>query len=80
MIGIIHEVILIGMIFLALMIVEERDLLKAVMEFALLQTLLVISLFLLKAPDVALSAIVVGALIIGIFIYTIQEGILSKRS
>ncbi len=79
MIKIIHEFILIGMIILALVIVEEEDLLQAVIGFALLQTLLVISLFLLKAPDVALSAIVVGALIIGIFIYTIQEGILSKR-
>lgn len=80
MIKIIHEFILIAMIILALVIVAEEDLLRAVIGFALLQTLLVISLFLLKAPDVALSAIVVGALIIGIFIYTIQEGILSRRS
>lgn len=77
MLGIIHEVILLSMIFLALIIVEEDDLLNAVIELALLSTFLIVIMFQLKAPDVALSAAVIGALLIGTFIYTI-EGV--KRS
>lgn len=79
MLEIIHEVILIAMIILALIIVEEDRLLNAVVELALLSTFLIVTMFLLKAPDVALSAAVVGALLIGAFIYTI-EGVKKSKS
>lgn len=79
MLGIIHEVILIAMIVLALIIVLEDDLLAAVIELALLSIFLAIVMFQLRAPDVALSATVIGALMIGIFIYTIEEVKRSKR-
>ncbi|MGC9307420.1 MAG: hydrogenase subunit MbhD domain-containing protein [Thermoplasmatota archaeon] len=73
MLGIIHEIVLIAMILLAVAVIEQKHLLKAVIAFALLNLMLTIALFQLKAPDVALSAIVVSALLIGIFLYTIEE-------
>ena len=73
MLGIIHEIVLIAMILLAIIVIEQKHLLKAVIAFALLNLMLTIALFQLKAPDVALSAIVVSALLIGIFLYTIEE-------
>jgi len=79
MLEIIHEIILIAMIILAVIIVEEDKLLNAVVELALLSTFLIIVMFLLQAPDVALSAAVVGALLIGAFIYTI-EGVKKSKS
>ncbi len=79
MLGIIHEIILIAMIVLAVIIVEEDELLNAVVELALLSTFLIVVMFLLQAPDVALSAAVVGALLIGAFIYTI-EGVKKSKS
>ncbi|MFW6176339.1 MAG: hydrogenase subunit MbhD domain-containing protein [Thermoplasmatota archaeon] len=79
MLEIIHEIILIAMIILAIIIVEENELLNAVVELALLSTFLIVTMFLLKAPDVALSAAVVGALLIGAFIYTIEGVKKSKK-
>lgn len=73
MLGIIHKVILIAMMILAIIIIEEDTSIRAVMELALFSLLFVVSLFLLKAPDVALSAIVVGAIVLGLFLYTIEE-------
>lgn len=79
MLEIIREIILIAMIVLAIIIVEEDELLNAVVELALLSTFLIVIMFLLKAPDVALSAAVVGALLIGAFIYTIEGVRKSKK-
>ncbi len=73
MLGIIHEIVLIAMIVLAVIIILEEGRLKAVIELALLSVLLVIIMFQLQAPDVALSATVIGALMIGAFIYAIEE-------
>ncbi|MEF8873439.1 MAG: hydrogenase subunit MbhD domain-containing protein [Candidatus Thermoplasmatota archaeon] len=73
MLEIIHEVILVAMMILAIIIIEEDTSIRAVMELALFSLLFVVSLFLLKAPDVALSAIVVGAIVLGLFLYTIEE-------
>ncbi|ALM75509.1 Na+/H+ antiporter, MbhD-like subunit [Thermococcus barophilus] len=61
------------MVITALAVIEERDLVVAVVKYALLSLIFVLVLFQLKAPDVALSAIVVGAVIIGIFLFTIEE-------
>ncbi|WP_324736413.1 hydrogenase subunit MbhD domain-containing protein [Thermococcus sp. SY098] len=73
MLGIIHELLLVLMVITALAVIEERDLVAAVVKYALLSLIFVLVLFQLKAPDVALSAIVVGAVIIGIFLFTIEE-------
>ena len=70
---IIHELLLVSMIILSIAVIEEKNLIGAVIEFSLLSLIFVIILFQLEAPDVALSAIVVGALIIGVFIFTIEE-------
>lgn len=70
---IILKILLISMILVSVAVVEERNLIAAVIDFSLLSLIFVIVLFQLKAPDVALSAIVVGALVIGIFIFTIEE-------
>lgn len=73
MLGIIHEVLLIAMVILAITAVEEEDLINALMKFAALSLAFILVLFQLNAPDVALSAIVVGAIVIGIFLFTIEE-------
>ncbi len=71
--AIILKILLISMIVVSVAVVEERNLIAAVIDFSLLSLIFVVVLFQLKAPDVALSAIVVGALVIGIFIFTIEE-------
>lgn len=73
MLGIIHEVLLIAMVILAITAVEEENLINALMKFAALSLAFILVLFQLNAPDVALSAIVVGAIVIGIFLFTIEE-------
>jgi len=73
MLGIIHEILLIAMIILAIAAVEEKDLINALMKFAALSLAFILVLFQLNAPDVALSAIVVGAIVIGIFLFTVEE-------
>ncbi|MBO8174281.1 MAG: DUF4040 domain-containing protein [Thermococcus sp.] len=71
--GIIHEFLLFVMIVIAIAVIEENNLISAVVKYALLSLVFILVLFQLKAPDVALSAIVVGAIIIGIFLFTIEE-------
>ncbi|ACS89903.1 hypothetical protein TSIB_0842 [Thermococcus sibiricus MM 739] len=61
------------MILLSIAVVEEKNLVNAVVKYAFLSLTFVLVLVLLKAPDVALSAIVVGAIIIGAFLFTIRE-------
>ena len=73
MLGTILDVVFIAMILLAIAVVEEKNLVSAVVKYSLLSLLFVLALFELKAPDVALSAIVVGAIVIGVFLFTIEE-------
>lgn len=73
MIGILHEVILIAMVILSIVAVEHGNLIAAVIEYSVLNLLFVLILFQLKAPDVALSAIVVGAIITGVYVFVIDE-------
>ncbi|MFP3872045.1 MAG: hydrogenase subunit MbhD domain-containing protein [Candidatus Natronoplasma sp.] len=73
MLEIVFEILLVLMIFLAIIAVEHRNLIGSVLELALLTLVFGTVLFLLKAPDVALAALVVGGIIIGLFIYTIEE-------
>ncbi|HDZ36541.1 MAG TPA: DUF4040 domain-containing protein [Thermococcus sp.] len=73
MLGTILDVVFIAMIILAIAVVEEKNLVSAVVKYSLLSLLFVLALFELNAPDVALSAIVVGAMVIGVFLFTIEE-------
>ncbi|NJE60356.1 hydrogenase subunit MbhD domain-containing protein [Thermococcus sp. 21S7] len=73
MLGTILDVVFVAMILLAVGVVEEKNLVSAVVKYSLLSLLFVLALFELKAPDVALSAIVVGAIVIGVFLFTIEE-------
>ncbi|NJD98328.1 DUF4040 domain-containing protein [Thermococcus sp. LS1] len=73
MLGTILDVVFVAMIILAVAVVEEKNLVNAVVKYSLLSLLFILALFELRAPDVALSAIVVGAIVIGIFLFTIEE-------
>ncbi len=73
MLGIIHDLLLLMMIVLSAAVVEERNLVNAVVEYILLGLAFAIVLFQLGAPDVALSAIAVGAVVVGLFLFTIGE-------
>lgn len=56
----IEEFILIALIFVSLIVVFLKDLLKALIVLSLSSLLIVIFLFLHKAPDVAITMAVVG--------------------
>ncbi|NJE02253.1 hydrogenase subunit MbhD domain-containing protein [Thermococcus sp. JdF3] len=70
--GTILDVVFLAMMILAVAVVEERNLVSAVVKYSLLSLLFILALFELNAPDVALSAIVVGAIVIGVFLFTIK--------
>ncbi len=67
------EIVLFVMLVLTVIVVEARDLIASVIELSLVGLMLVFLLYQLKAPDVALSAVVVGALVVGLFLFTIEE-------
>lgn len=56
----IEEIILIALIFVSLIVVFLKDLLKALIVLSLSSLLIVMFLFLHKAPDVAITMAVVG--------------------
>ncbi len=69
----VFEIMLLLMIVLAIVAIEDRNLIGSIIELSLLTLVFGTVLFMLKAPDVALSALVVGGIIIGLFLYTIRE-------
>ncbi|MBP1912263.1 hydrogenase subunit MbhD domain-containing protein [Thermococcus stetteri] len=71
--GTIHEVLLVAIMLLSASVVEAEKLSAAVMRYGLLSLAFVIVLIQLRAPDVALSAVVVGAIVTGLFLYTVKE-------
>lgn len=71
--GTTHELLLVAIVLLAVSVVEAKELTSAVLRYALLSLAFIIALIQLKAPDVALSAVVVGAIVTGLFLYTIKE-------
>ena len=73
MLGILFEALLIAMVIISIIAVEHKNLVAAVIEYSVLNLLFVLILFQLRAPDVALSAIVVGAIITGVYIFAIDE-------
>lgn len=73
MLGTIHEALLVAIILLSVSVVEAKKLTSAVLRYGLLSLAFVIVLIQLRAPDVALSAVVVGAIVTGLFLYTVKE-------
>ncbi|WP_048149295.1 hydrogenase subunit MbhD domain-containing protein [Palaeococcus ferrophilus] len=71
--GTIHEVLLVAIVLLSVSVIEAKKLTSAVLRYGLLGLAFVIVLIQLRAPDVALSAVVVGAIVTGLFLYTIKE-------
>ncbi|AEH24323.1 hydrogenase subunit MbhD domain-containing protein [Pyrococcus yayanosii] len=57
------------LILLALFVILHSKILPALVAYSLAGLSFILLLILLRAPDVALSAIVVGALVIGLFIF-----------
>ncbi|ASJ16696.1 cation:proton antiporter [Thermococcus chitonophagus] len=70
MLGTILSLVIIG---LALVVVLHRDFLASLITYGLVSLAFILLLLLLKAPDVALSAIVVGALVTGLFIFAYES-------
>ncbi|NJF24451.1 hydrogenase subunit MbhD domain-containing protein [Thermococcus sp. Bubb.Bath] len=73
MLGTIHEVLLMAIILLSVSVIEAGKLTSAVLRYGLLSLAFIIVLIQLRAPDVALSAVVVGAIVTGLFLYAIKE-------
>ncbi|AFK22734.1 hydrogenase subunit MbhD domain-containing protein [Pyrococcus sp. ST04] len=70
MLGIILEITI---IWLALFVVFHKDFLASLILYGLVGLVFVLLLLMYKAPDVALSGIVVGALITGLFIFAHEK-------
>lgn len=75
----IEEVILIALIFVSLIVVFLKDLLKALIVLSLSSLLIVMFLFLHKAPDVAITMAVVGTGATTILYLTIIKKIGAKH-
>ena len=71
--GTILSVLMAAMVLLAVSVVESREPVRAVIRYGLLGLVFVLVLILLRAPDVALSAVVVGAVLTGLFLYAVGE-------
>lgn len=73
MLEIIHEILLILLIVLAIIIIESKNFISAVIIYGVLSAIFAVVLFQLQAPDVALSSIVAGVALFGIFIFIIRK-------
>ncbi|AEC52540.1 putative monovalent cation/H+ antiporter subunit B [Pyrococcus sp. NA2] len=70
MLGIILEVTIIG---IAILLILHKDFKASLVLYALLSLLATLIMLLSYAPDVALSGIVVGGIIIGLFIFVYER-------
>lgn len=73
MLEIIHEILLILLVVLAIIIIESKNFISAVIIYGVLSGIFAVVLFQLQAPDVALSSIVAGVALFGIFIFVIRK-------
>ncbi|MCK4432736.1 MAG: DUF4040 domain-containing protein [Methanomicrobia archaeon] len=73
MLEIIHEILLILLVVLAIIIIESKNFISAVIIYGVLSAIFAVVLFQLQAPDVALSSIVAGVALFGIFIFVIRK-------
>ncbi len=71
--GIIHEILLVVLIGVAIGILESKDFIRAIILYGVLSAIFAVVLFQLQAPDVALSSIVAGGALFGIFIFIIYK-------
>jgi multicomponent Na+:H+ antiporter subunit A len=69
MLEIIHEVLLIVLVVLAVVILESKTIISAIISYGILSALFAAVLFQLQAPDVALSSIVAGGALFGMVIF-----------
>ena len=73
MLEIIHEILLVLLILLAVIIIESKNFISAVILYGVLSAIFAVVLFQLHAPDVALSSIVAGVALFGTFIFVIHK-------
>ncbi|MCK4247053.1 MAG: DUF4040 domain-containing protein [Methanomicrobia archaeon] len=73
MLEIIHEILLILLVVLAIIIIESKNFISAVIIYGVLSAIFAVVLFQLQAPDVALSSIVAGVALFGTFIFVIRK-------
>jgi len=73
MLEIIHEILLIVIVVLAIIILESKNFISAIIVYGVLSTIFAVVLFQLQAPDVALSSIVAGMALFGVFIFVIHK-------
>jgi len=73
MLEIIHEILLIVIVVLAIIIIESKNFISAIIVYGVLSGIFAVVLFQLQAPDVALSSIVAGIALFGVFIFVIHK-------
>jgi multicomponent Na+:H+ antiporter subunit A len=73
MLEIIHEILLIVIVVLAIIIIESKNFISAIIVYGVLSAIFAVVLFQLQAPDVALSSIVAGIALFGVFIFVIHK-------
>jgi len=73
MINVIHHVFLILLPVTALAIIFMKNLINAVIIFSVLSLFVIIVIYQLKAPDVALSLLLVNAISVVLFLFTIHK-------
>ncbi|RLF93095.1 sodium:proton antiporter [Thermococci archaeon] len=73
MLEIIHEILLMVIVVLAIIIIESKNFISAIILYGVLSAIFAVVLFQLQAPDVALSSIVAGIALFGVFIFVIHK-------
>lgn len=73
MLEIIHEILLMVIVVLAIIIIESKNFISAIILYGVLSGIFAVVLFQLQAPDVALSSIVAGIALFGVFIFVIHK-------
>ncbi len=73
MLEIIHEILLVVIVVLAIIIIESKNFISAIILYGVLSAIFAVVLFQLQAPDVALSSIVAGIALFGVFIFVIHK-------
>jgi multicomponent Na+:H+ antiporter subunit A len=60
-------------VVLAIIIIESKNFISAIIVYGVLSAIFAVVLFQLQAPDVALSSIVAGIALFGVFIFVIHK-------
>lgn len=70
---IIHQAFLILLPISALVVIFMKNLINAVIIFSVLSLFVIVAIYQLKAPDVALSLLLVNALSVVLFLFTLYK-------